>query len=103
MAWGAAARYQLTPGWAIQSGFSWASSPVSNLNRNPALPFDRQLRYAGGLVYRWSDDVDLGFSYQYLDLGDAKITAPMKNGDLVSGKYDKNHAHFFALSFQKRF
>ncbi len=103
VAWGAAARYQLTPQWTIQSGFSWASSPVSNSNRNPALPFDRQLRYAGGLVYRWSDVIDLGFSYQYLDLGDAKIRAPMKNGDVLSGKYDKNHAHFFALSFQKRF
>jgi long-chain fatty acid transport protein len=56
-----------------------------------------------GAIYNWSETLDLAFAYQFLDLGDADINSTLANGDRVSGDYDSNYAHFFVLSFQKRF
>ena len=70
---------------------------------NPVLPFDRQIRYGTGAIYQWSEDVEVALSYEYLDLGDAGLTATQKNGSVVSGEYDTNRVHFIALSLRKRF
>lgn len=102
MAYGIAAQYKLSPAWAIQGGISYASSPVRNANRTPDLPLDRQVRYGAGIIYQWREDVRVGLSYEYLDLGDAKISKSLASG-FLKGEYDDNKAQFIALSVAKSF
>ena len=100
--YGIAAEYRLSPDWTVSAGVSYASSPVRSRNRNAALPFDRQVRYGAGVRYGWSEDLILAFSYEYLDLGDNKLSNSLGGGTL-SGDYSDNYAHFFVLSFSKAF
>ena len=102
-AYGFAAAYELSPIWTLQAGWSYASSPVRSSNRNPVLPFDRQIRYGTGVIYKWREDVDLALSYEYLDLGDSRFSFTMANGDVVAGDYDPNRVQFVALTLTKRF
>lgn len=73
---------------------------MKNGDGTPDLPLDRQVRYAAGLAYRWSETFRTGLSYEYLDLGDAKIGKTIAGGRLA-GEYDSNAAQFVALSFIK--
>jgi len=57
----------------------------------PALPVDRQFRYAAGIQCDSSKDVAIGAAYTLIDAGTCKIdeTGKPVTGDLV-GKYDPN-------------
>jgi long-subunit fatty acid transport protein len=77
-------------------------SPVRNANRTPDLPLDRQVRYGAGVIYQWREDVRVGLSYEYLDLGDAKIGKTL-GGGFLKGEYDDNKAQFIAISIAKSF
>jgi long-chain fatty acid transport protein len=103
VAYGVAAAYRLTPEWTAQAGISYASSPVSRSDRNPSLPFDRQVRYGAGVTYQWNETLDFSLSYEYLDLGDAAIDLTLENGDRVQGDYDTNRVQFIALTLRKSF
>jgi long-chain fatty acid transport protein len=102
VAYGIAAEYKLAPAWTLQGGISYASSPVRNANRTPDLPLDRQVRYGAGVIYQWREDVRVGLSYEYLDLGDAKIGKTLAGG-FLKGEYDDNKAQFIAISVAKSF
>ena len=107
ISYGIAAEYQFAPLWTLLAGISYASSPVSNSNRSVALPLDRQVRYGLGLRHEWREDVTLGLSYQYLDLGDAKVSntlgGGLRAGETVSGDYDPSHVHYIAFTINKSF
>jgi long-chain fatty acid transport protein len=102
VAFGLGAEYRLNPQWTLSAGISYAGSPVHDKDRNPSLPFDRQIRYGGGVRYAWRDDVTVAFSYEFLDLGDADVNTTFGGGTL-EGDFDPNHAHFLALTVSKRF
>lgn len=89
------------------AGISYASSPVSNSNRSVALPLDRQVRYGLGVRHQWRNDVTLALTYEYLDLGDNKLSNTLTGGlaapGTVSGDYDPNRVHFIAFTINKHF
>ena len=102
VAYGIAAEYALSPEWTVSGGVSYASSPVSQSNRNAALPFDRQVRYGTGVRYKWREDVTLALSYEYLDLGSSKLTNTV-SGETLSGKYSTDKVQFLAFNVSKSF
>lgn len=107
VAYGIGSEYRLSPLWTLMAGISYASSPVSNSNRSVALPLDRQVRYGLGVRHQWRDDVTLALTYEYLDLGDNKLSNTLTGGlaapGTVSGDYDPNRVHFIAFTINKHF
>ena len=91
--------YRPAEKWLLQVGFAYDSSPVSDGNRNAALPVDRQLRYAGGVQYDLTERVNIGAALEFVDLGDAKID----NARQLIGDYEDDHAVFFGLNFGYKF
>ena len=78
------------------------------LAREPQEPPRRvALRPAGtlrdGRPLRAAEDLTVGLSYEYLDLGSNKFTNTVPGIGTVSGKYDKNKGQFIALTLSKSF
>jgi long-chain fatty acid transport protein len=84
--------------WLLQLGFSYDSSPVDSDDRTPDMPIDRQIRYATGVQYKWSDRLSLGGEFVYADYGKAKI-----DNDLLKGDYKCNDIFFFAMNANWKF
>ncbi len=84
--------------WLLQLGVSYDTSPVDSDDRTPDMPIDRQIRYATGVQYQWSERLNVGGSFVYADYGDAKI----KN-DLLRGDYERNDIFFFAMNANWKF
>jgi long-chain fatty acid transport protein len=91
--------YRPTQDWLLQAGIAYDTSPVSDANRTAYLPMDRQIRYAVGAQYQWSESLNVGGAFEYIDLGDAKIDDPT----LLTGEYKTNRIFMFALNFDYRF
>jgi long-chain fatty acid transport protein len=84
--------------WLLQLGCSYDSSPVDSDDRTPDMPIDRQIRYATGVQYKWSDRLSLGGEFVYADYGKAKI-----DNDLLKGDYKRNDIFFFAINANWKF
>lgn len=81
----------------VQAGASYDSSPTSSSRRLPDLPMDRQIRLGAGLEYDLFKAATLGASYEYINLGNAKINHTYSTG-VLSGSYSRNYANVFQLS-----
>jgi long-chain fatty acid transport protein len=82
--------------WLLQTGFSYDSSPVDDAEDGfPDLPMDRQWRLALGAIHDWSDELQVGFSYTYANLGSSPLDLRLGPGRL-KGEYDRNQIHFLA-------
>ena len=102
---GLGAYYRVAEPWLLMVGWAYDTSPIkSTEDRSPALPVDRQFRYAAGVQYEWNKDIALGFAYTLIDGGDCKINrkGDVATGDL-EGKYDPNLIHAFNLNLVYRF
>jgi long-chain fatty acid transport protein len=102
---GLGAYYRVAESWQFMLGWAYDTSPISSTkDRSPAMPVDRQFRYAAGVQYEWNEDIALGLAYTLIDAGDCKIN---KKGGAVTGdlegKYDPNYIHAFNLNFVYRF
>jgi len=102
---GLGAYYRVAEPWLLMLGWAYDTSPISSTkDRSPAMPVDRQFRYAAGVQYEWNKDIALGFAYTLIDAGDCEIN---KKGGAVTGdlegKYDPNLIHAFNLNFVYRF
>ena len=84
--------------WLLQLGFSYDSSPVDSDDRTPDMPMDRQIRYATGAQYKWSERLSTGAQFVYADYGKAKI-----DNDLLKGEYKRNDIFFLALNANWKF
>jgi long-chain fatty acid transport protein len=84
--------------WLLQLGFSYDTSPVDSDDRTPDMPIDRQIRYATGAQYKWSDRLSTGAQFVYADYGKAKI-----DNDLLKGDYKRNDLFFFAINANWKF
>jgi len=84
--------------WLLQLGFSYDTSPVDSDDRTPDMPIDRQIRYATGVQYQWSDRLSTGAQFVYADYGKAKI-----DNDLLKGDYKRNDILFFAMNANWKF
>jgi len=94
---GLGGQYPLTPSMTLQAGISYDSSPTSADLRLPDMPMDQQLRIGTGAILTVTDAVKLGFSYEYMNLGNADIKATTTNG-LLSGSYDRNYSNTLQVS-----
>jgi long-chain fatty acid transport protein len=93
--------YRMAERWLLQFGFAYASSPTEHRgNRLPDLPVDRILQYSVGALYDWSEDLNVGASFQYVDLGRDQARLDYTTGaGTVSGKYERNDAIILSLHF----
>ena len=68
-------------------------------NRTAELPSDRQIRYAVGAQYHWSERLTIGGAFEYIDLGDARINNPT----ILTGEYEDNRLFVIALNLSYKF
>ncbi|MDH4007906.1 MAG: outer membrane protein transport protein [Desulfuromonadales bacterium] len=97
-------QYQIDDPWLLSVGIAYDESPVSDSNRTPDMPLDRQWRYATGIQYDLSQEMTIGCAYELLDAGDAEIS--QNRGALagaIEGDYSSNYIHFFNVNLIKRF
>jgi long-chain fatty acid transport protein len=92
-------QYRLGEKWLWSAGFAYDSSPVSEANRTPTLPLDRQLRYGTGIQYVLSEDITVGAANEMVDGGKAPYN--VKRGPLagrLQGGYVNNLLDFLAFN-----
>lgn len=94
---GLGGRFKATPVLVLQAGVSYDSSPTTTTERLPSLPMDRQIRVGAGVLYSMLKTVQLGFSYEYWNLGSADIRNTSSNG-VLSGSYSRNYANVVQAS-----
>ncbi len=85
--------YRLTDKWLLQTGFTYDTSALDDKDRTTAFPIDRQTRVAVGALYDRSEDVRIGMSFEWLNLGKAKVSTAS-----VKGEYETNDIFFFGLN-----
>ena len=90
---GGGIHYRPSKPWLLRTGFAWDSSPVDSKDRTADMPADRQLRFATGAQYQWSERLNVGGNFVFLDAGNAKI-----NSGNLKGDYKSNEVYFFALN-----
>ena len=95
---GGGIHYRPSKPWLLRTGFAWDSSPVDSKDRTADMPADRQLRFAAGAQYQWSDRLNVGGNFVFLDAGNAKI-----NSSNLKGDYKSNEVFFFALNASYKF
>jgi long-chain fatty acid transport protein len=95
---GGGIHYRPSKPWLLRTGFAWDSSPVDSKDRTADMPADRQLRFAAGAQYQWSDRLNVGGNFVFLDAGNAKI-----NSRNLKGDYKSNEVYFFALNASYKF
>lgn len=81
----------------LQAGVSLDSSPTSSSRRTPELPMDRQLRIGAGLIYTPVKEIQLGFAYEYINLGAANINNLSSLG-FLSGSYARSYVNVVQAS-----
>lgn len=89
---GLGGRFHAMHDLVLQAGVSYDSSPTSTSHRLPVLPMDRQIRFGTGLIYTTMKCVDIAFSYEYWNLGKARIHNTSFNG-VLAGSYSQNFAN----------
>jgi long-chain fatty acid transport protein len=94
----AGVHYRPVDKWLLQLGFAYDTSPVDKEDRTPDMPMDRQIRYATGAQYKWSERLSTGAQFVYADFGKAKI-----DNDLLKGEYKRNDIFFLALNANWKF
>ncbi len=99
------AQCRFAPDWLWSFGAAYDTSPVDDdQDRTPDLALDRQIRLSTGLQYDWNQDLTVGGSYGYIDLGDAGIDrndGPLKGP--LKGDYSPNAIHVLAANLTWRF
>jgi len=94
----AGVHYRPVDRWLLQLGWSYDTSAVDSEDRTPDMPMDRQIRYATGVQYQWSDRLSTGAQFVYADYGKAKI-----DNTLLQGDYKRNDIFFFAANANWKF
>lgn len=94
---GLGGQFKATPALLIQAGASYDSSPTKTSRRLPDLPMDKQIRLGTGIIYSIGQAIQLGFSYEYINFGKAKIHNTSFNGTLA-GDYPTNNAQIAQAS-----
>ena len=94
----AGVHYRPLEKWLLQLGMAYDTSPVDSDDRTPDMPIDRQIRYATGVQYKWSDRLSTGAQFVYADYGKAKI-----DNQSVKGEYKTNDIFFLAVNANWKF
>ncbi len=94
----AGVHYRPVEKWLLQLGMAYDTSPVDSDDRTPDMPIDRQIRYATGVQYKWSDRLSTGAQFVYADYGKAKI-----DNQSLKGEYKTNDIFFLAVNANWKF
>lgn len=96
--------YQLSEPWILMTGVTYDSSPVSKKDRTIDMPLDRQIRYAVGASYLYSNDLTISAAYELLDAGKAKVDqSGMPRQGTLNGEFDKHYLHIFNVNASWKF
>ncbi len=96
--------YRVAEPLVVQLGFAYDSSAVDEANRGAALPVDRQLRFATGVLYDLNEHYRLGLAYEYVSLGSAPIdTTRGPLAGTLQGDYSTNALSVIGLTIAYRF
>jgi long-chain fatty acid transport protein len=90
--------------WLWSAGFAYDSSTVSERNRVPVLPIDRQLRYGTGIQHEINRDVTAGAAWEFMDAGPGPYSA--RRGPLagtLQGHYSTNYLNFVGVNITWKF
>lgn len=79
--------YQLDTKWLLQAGIAYDTDPTNAKDRRADMAVDEQTRYAIGAEYQYGEETSFGISYQYTDLGDAKIDNDPAAPGSLKGEY----------------
>ena len=90
--------YRPVENWLLQLGMAYDTSPVDKEDRTPDMPIDRQIRYATGVQYKWSERLSTGAQFVYADYGKAKI-----DNQWLKGEYKSNDLFFLAVNVNWKF
>jgi long-chain fatty acid transport protein len=97
-------QYRIAKPWLLSLGFAYDSSPMNEANRSPSLPLDTNWRGAAGIQYDWSQNLTLGFAYEYINGGSANINK--QGGPFIGtlvGDYSPNMINVVNLNVIYRF
>jgi len=87
--------------WKLITGFAFDSSPVEDEDRTLAFAFGQSIRYGIGTRWDVSDQINLGFSYEFVHIGNLPVDQFRgPRAGRVSGVYSNTAMHFFALDMQ---
>ncbi|MGO9603191.1 MAG: OmpP1/FadL family transporter [Candidatus Binataceae bacterium] len=92
-------QYRLANQWLLSAGFAYDSSPVSEANRTPSLPLDRQLRYGTGVQYQVNNDLIVGIANEVFDGSNAPYD--VNRGPLagrLQGDFSSNIIDFLGIN-----
>ena len=95
--------YAASEKWQFTGGFAYDTAAVSDANRTFSLPMGEAYRFGLGTIYRWKKNVDLGFAYEFMWLGDMPTTQDTTYRGRVSGSYDNSSFSFFTANLTWRF
>lgn len=95
--YGIGGQLNINPALILQAGFSYDTSPTKTSRRLPELPMDRQIRIGAGLLLNMSSNIQLGTSYEYINMGSADIHNTSLVGTL-SGRYVRNYVNAVQFS-----
>ncbi|HOB98493.1 MAG TPA: outer membrane protein transport protein [Verrucomicrobiota bacterium] len=103
--WHGAAGVQFKPNgrWQFSGGLAYDSSAVSDSNRTLSLPMGEAYRFGLGAIYRWKENVDLGFGYEFMWLGDMPVVQESVYRGRVSGSFDNSWFSFLSGNVTWRF
>ncbi len=87
---------------AITGGFSFDSSPVSDNKRTADLPVDKQIRFAGGYVYKASDKLSYNLAAEFVSLGENKMEQTVQDVTF-KGKFDDSFMIVLSASLDYKF
>jgi long-chain fatty acid transport protein len=98
------AHYQYSDDWKLMAGISYDSSPVSKKDRTIDLPLDRQIRYAFGAQYKYSNTMTISAAYELLDAGSAKVDqSGIPRQGTLNGEFDENYIHIININASWKF
>ena len=98
-------QFRVAEKWLWSAGFAYDSAPVSQANRIPVLPIDRQLRYGTGIEYDVNRDVTVGAAWEFMDAGPGPYssTTPGRRPSTLQGHFSTNYLNFVALNVGWKF
>jgi long-chain fatty acid transport protein len=84
--------------WLWSARFACDSSLISQANRVPTLPPDRQLRYGTGIQYQINRDVTAGAAWKFMDAGPGPFSANRARSLAHRRHYSTNYLDFAAVN-----
>lgn len=92
--WYVSAGVQVRPcdGWEVQTGLRYDSSALNTKDRTAALPIGRVITFGVGTNWDYSDNLNLGFSFVYTNLGNGRL-----DSSNVKGHYGQNNLYLFGV------